>query len=157
MYGDAYRDMTHYEIQQMLWRKVAMFADYANVEQRLPNGKRADVFYQCGATTIIIEVKIQLKESLFHDTWERYSHHCDYLVMAAPPQLIADDSWGGVSMWQGARTDKIGIWLVDWERIVQARPACRLRTVTPGHVVHMAPAWSPFTVIASPGCTADEL
>src|SRR4051794_17836286 len=98
MDGDAYRDMSHYEMQQFIWRKVAAFADYANIEQRLSNEKIADVFYQCGMTTVIVEVKTQLKHSLIKNAWNKYSKRCEYLAIACPPQLYYDDdparTWG---------------------------------------------------------------
>jgi hypothetical protein len=52
------------------------------------------------------------------------------------------------------REDEVGIWLVEWDKITLARPACKLRVTTLAHAIHMSPAMSPCTVIATPGCTA---
>jgi len=155
MYGDAYRDMTHYEMQQFIWRKVAAFADYANIEQRLPNGKIADVYYQVGQTTVIIEVKTQLKESLIENAWSKYNRHCDYLAIACPPQLCYDDNSQLISGWARPAYESVGIWWVEWHGLTQIRPACRLDVKTPGRIVILSPASSPFAVIAAPGCTAE--
>jgi hypothetical protein len=154
MDGDAYRDMTHYEMQQFVWRKVARFADYANIEQRLSNGKIADVFYQVGRVTVIVEVKALLKQSLIDAAWQKYHDQCHYLAIASPPQLVHSDQAQLIGGWNSERLDRVGLWWVSWEGITEIRPACRLNVKTPGHVVHMSQASSPFTVIASPGCTA---
>lgn len=156
MDGDAYRDMSHGEMQQLIWRKVAMFADYANIEQRLPNGKVADVFYQVGQVTVIVEVKIILKESLLQNAWNKYAAHCQYLAIASPPQSYYDEREYQYSGWQSERLKRIGIWQMQWTGITEVRRASRLDVKTPGHVVHMSPAFTPFAVIASPGCTARE-
>lgn len=154
MDGDAYRDMSHYDMQQFIWRKVAPFADYANIEQRLPNGKIADVFYQVGQINVIIEVKTLIKDSLIQAAFRKYWDQCHYLAIACPPQLCYQDRAPLLPSWQEARFDKVGLWWVDWRGITEIRPACRLDVKTPGHVVHMSRASSPFAVIASSGCTA---
>lgn len=154
MYGDAYRDMSHYEMQQLIWRAVAKFADYANIEQRLSNGKLADVFYQVGNVTVIVEVKTQLKQSLIQSAWQKYSQHCHYLAYACPFQLCHHDQAPLLSAWTEERISRVGIWFCDWTGLTEQRRCCRLDIKTPGHVVHMAPAWSPFAVIGSPACTA---
>lgn len=154
MYGDAYRDPSHYEIQQLIWRRVAAFAEYANIEQRLSNGKLADVYYQVGATTVIVEVKTTLKESLIEAAWQKYNQHCDYLAIACPPQHQYEDQAGLLTGWRREQLHRVGIWFVDWAGITEKRAACRLGVKTPGHVIHMAPAMSPFTAIGSPACTA---
>lgn len=154
MEGDAYRDMTHYEIQQFIWRKVAKFADYANIEQRLENGRKADVYYQVGRTTVIVEVKHVLKESLFDQAWGKYAAYCDYLVMAGRPQLVTDDQYQPLSIPRRMSLLRIGVWLVDWSGISEVRPACRLQAVTLAHAIRMSPALSPCTVIGSSACTA---
>lgn len=154
MDGDAYRDMSHYEMQQFIWRKVAPFADYANVEQRLDNGRIADVFYQVGATTVIVEVKTELKESLIESAWRKYHAHCQYLVYACPPQPLIPDRHRLLLSWNEERLQRVGIWSVEWAGIREIRPACRLDVKTPGLTPRMSPASSPFAVIATPGCTA---
>lgn len=154
MYGDAYRDPSHSEIQQLIWRKVAQFADYAQVEQRLLNNKVADVFYQCGRTTVIVEVKTQLKDSLIETAFEKYGKLCDYLVIASPAQLIRHDKYDPVSGWRAENVKRVGIWWVSWEGITEIRPAHRLDVKTPGLTIRMGPALSPFAVIGSPACTA---
>lgn len=156
MDGDAYRDMTHSEMQQMIWRKVAAFADYCNVEQRLDNGKIADVFYQVGQVTVIVEVKTLLKESLIENAYHKYADQCNYLAVACPPQMVSHDiseQWSG---WRDHRYNSVGIWWVQWQGLTEIRPACRLRVKTPGLIMLMSPASSPFTVIGSPPCTAEE-
>ena len=150
---EANNDMSHYEMQQFLWRRVARFADYARTEQRLPNNKKADVLYQVGPTTIIIEVKATLKESLFENAYRKYANYCDYLVIATPPQFASQSRRSPLSITANAALDKIGVWLVDWLEIWEDRPACRLQMQAPAATVRMPPAWSPCTVIASPGCT----
>lgn len=154
MDGDAYRDMTHQEMQQVIWRKVAGFADYANVEQRLLNGKIADVFYQVGRIQVIVEVKTILKQSLIERTFAKYRGACDYLAIASPPALVRDDRAGRPLDWNDDRIARVGIWWVEWHGITEIRPACRLNVETPGHVVLMSRASSPFAAIGSPACTA---
>jgi hypothetical protein len=154
MDGDAYRDMTHAEMQQVIWRRVAAFAEYANVEQRLPNGKIADVFYQVGAVTVIVEVKTLLKASLIENAWNKYNGHCDYLAIAAPPQLMPLTSGEVLTGWRQEQHDRVGLWWVQWNGIVEVRPAVRLKTQMPGLSVVLDPALSPFAVIGSPACTA---
>jgi hypothetical protein len=154
MDGDAYRDMTHAEMQQVIWRKVAGFADYANVEQRLSNGKIADVFYQVGQITVIVEIKAILKESLIESAYVKYNKVCNYLVVASPPSLIRGDQVHQPSSWEDERISRVGLWWVEWHGITEIRPARRLDAKTPGHVAVMSRASSPFAVIASPGCTA---
>lgn len=156
MSNDLYRDMTHSEIQEMLLRIVSGFADYANIEQRLDNGKKADVFYQCGPTTVIIEVKTLLRESLIESAWRKYRQHCNYLAIACPPQRVYNDRAAPLTGWTNEQINRIGIWNVSWEEIREVRPCCRLDVLTPGRVVHMAPASSPFAVIGSPACTAPK-
>jgi hypothetical protein len=155
MNGDAYRDMMHEDMKQLIWRKVAPFSDYANVEQRLPNGKIADVYYQVGTITVIVEVKTILKQSLIENAYNKYADYCDYLAIACPPQLCYNDGPPLLSDWRAERLDMVGIWWVEWHGLTQIRPACRLDVKTPGRLVHMALALSPFTVIAAPGCTVD--
>ena len=154
MDGDAYRDMSHSEMQQFIWQKVQAFADYANIEQRLPNNKKADVFYQVGQIRVIVEVKTIVRQSLIEIAWEKYNTQCDYLVIASPAQLIGQDCGPQLSNWRNAQLDRIGLWWVSWLGISEIRPACRLDVKTPGHVIHMSRASSPFTVNATPGCTA---
>lgn len=156
MYGDAYKDPSHAEMQQLIWRRVATFADYANVEHRLSNKKIADVYYQCGATIIIVEVKTILKDTLITDAWRKYHSHCNYLVIACPPQPRHDDCGSLVAGWVNEQLMRVGIWWVDWSGIRECRPACRLDTKMPGRMVRMAPALAPFTVIGSPACTVSE-
>jgi len=156
MYGDAYRDMSHQEMQQLIWRRVAQFADYANTEQRLSNGKRADVYYQVGQLRVIVEVKTLLKESLIENAWNKYSGYCEYLAIACPPQLCYQDTAPGVSGWHRECLQRVGIWWVEWHGLTQIRPAARLDVKTPGRIMLMSQASSPFTVIASPGCTAPQ-
>ncbi len=155
MDGDAYRDMSHAEIQQLVWRKVAEFADYATVEQRLQSNKIADVFYQVGRITVIVEVKTILRQSLIDDAWRKYRGACDYLVIASPPRLVVSDQAQLIPSWEDERIARVGIWWVSWQGITEIRPACRLNVRTPGHVVHMSRASSPFTAIGTPPCTAD--
>lgn len=154
MDGDAYRDMTHYEIQQYLWRKVAPFADYANIEQRLPNGKKADVFYTVGQVRVVVEVKTLLKHSLIESAWEKYNECCDYLAIACPARPIFQDGGPQLLSWRQERINRVGIWWVEWHGVTEARRAARLDVKTPGRIVVMSRALSPFTVIASTGCTA---
>src|SRR5215212_6419834 len=135
MVGDAYRDMSPTEMQQIIWRRVARFADYAKVEQRLSNGKIADVFYQVGQTTVIVEVKTMLRSSLIEATWRKYQSVCDYLAIASPPQLVFEDQRQTWSNWEDERIARVGLWWVDWLGITEIRPACRLDVKTPGHVV----------------------
>jgi hypothetical protein len=154
MDGDAYRDMSHGEMKQLIWRKVAKFADYANTEQHLSNGRIADVYYQVGRIRVVVEVKTQLKASLVEAAWNKYHNHCDYLAIACPPQLMYTDTGGLLGSWAQEQLDRVGLWWVEWHGLTQIRPACRIDVKTPGHVIHMSPASSPFAVIASPGCTA---
>lgn len=156
MDGDAYRDMSHSEMQQLIWRSVAGFADYANVEQRLNNGKIADVLYQVGQITVIVEIKTLVKESLIEAAYNKYADQCNYLAIACPPQLIHNDITPAWSSWRDHRYNSVGLWWVAWTGLTEIRPACRLRVKTPGHVVLMGRASSPFTAIGSPACTADE-
>jgi DNA repair protein MmcB-like len=156
MDGDAYRDMSHAEMQQVIWRKVAGFASYANIEHRLSNGKIADVYYQVGEVRVIVEVKTIVRDSLIKAAWKKYHTVCDYLVIASPPQLIHQDEPPRMSGWPNDRVERIGFWWVEWTGITEIRPACRLDVKTPGHEVVMSRASSPFTVIAAPGCTANE-
>lgn len=156
MDGDAYRDMTHSEMQQVIWRSVAKFADYANVEQRLSNGRIADVFYQVGQITVIIEVKTIVRDSLIEAAWRKYNSMCDYLAIASPPQLVHSDRTRLLDQWRDEQVARVGLWWVNWLGITEIRPACRLDTKTPGHAIHMSRASSPFTAIGSPACTADE-
>lgn len=153
MYGDAYRDMTHTEMAQFIWQKVVKFADYANTEQRLPNGKIADVFYQVGQTEVIVEVKTELKQSLIEAAYRKCSGCCHYLAVACPPQLCGNDSAPLLTSWSSEQIDAVGIWWVEWQGLTQVRPAARLDVKTPGRIVQMSPASSPFTVIGSPPCT----
>jgi hypothetical protein len=154
MYGDAYRDMTHYEMQQYIWRRVAPFAEYADIERRIANGRKADVYYQVGRTTVIVEVKTLLKDSLIESAWNKYSGYCDYLAIACPPQLCYQDYPPLLSGWHKECLDRIGIWWVEWHGLTEIRPAARLDVETPGVIKLMSRALSPFAVIASPGCTA---
>lgn len=154
MDGDAYRDMSHYEMQQMLWRKVASFADYAAIEHKLPNGKIADVFYQVDGIRIIVEVKTILRQSLIEKAWEKYRTQCAYLAIACPPQLVLGEEAPLLASWESELIGRVGIWWVDWCGITEIRPAYCLDVKTPGRIIHMRRASSPFAVIASPGCTA---
>lgn len=156
MDGDAYQDMTHYEMQQVVWRKVAAFADYANIEQRLQNGKIADVFYQVGPKTIIVEVKKVLRQSLIESTWEKYRTQCDYLAVACPPQLVQPSQAPLLGSWRDELIGRVGIWWVDWLGITEIHPAYCLKAKTPGLKVCLSRASSPFTAIGSPACTADK-
>jgi hypothetical protein len=155
MNGDAYRDMSHYEMQQFIWRKVATFADYANIEQRLDNGKIADVFYQVGRTTVIVEVKTKLRQHLIESAWLKYHDHCQYLAIACPPQPYCADQGSFTGGWNVEKFDRVGIWHVEWTGMAEARQAARLDVKTPGLMVIMSQASSPFTAIGSPACAAD--
>ncbi len=155
MNGDCYRDMSHYEMQQFIWRKVAAFADYANIEQRLSNGKIADVFYQKGQTTVIVEVKTKVSEYLIESTWRKYKSECDYLAIASPPEPLGNLHEMGWGAWNDGRIIRVGLWWVEWTGIMEIRPACRLDVKTPGLMVRMSRASSPFAVIGTPPCTAD--
>jgi len=124
--GDLYRDMTHREMQQLIWRSVADFADYAAIEYKLQNGKIADIFYTVANTRIIIEVKTIIKQSLIESAWQKYRSQCDYLVIAGPEQPILDDKlhlmWG----WHEKSVRDVGIWFVSWLGVTEFRAACRL-------------------------------
>ena len=156
MDGDAYRDPSHYEIQQLIWRKVAQFADSAAVEYRLPNGKIADILYRVKATTVIVEVKTIVRQSLIERAWKKYNTQCDYLVIASPPQLVRIDHMSEVASWEDDRIMRIGLWWVDWLGITEIRRANRLGVKTPGQSAVPDRASTPFTVIASPGCTVQR-
>jgi|SRR6185295_10625921 len=123
MDGDLYRDMTHTEIQQMIWRKVAAFSSFADVEYRLPNGKVADIFYRVGDTRVIVEVKTIIKQSLIESAWTKYTSQCDYLVVAGPEQPILDDKLPPLWGWQSESVRSVGIWWVSWLGVTEFRPA----------------------------------
>jgi hypothetical protein len=154
MDGDAYRDMSHIEIQRLILSQVTQFADYAVMEAKLSNGKVADIYYKVGETTIIIEVKTILKQSLIESAWKKYSQHCHYLAIACPPQQCQADRPQLFGCWTDPNIERVGIWWVQWDGISEVRPACRLDVKTPGKAIAWSPASSPFAVIASPGCTA---
>jgi DNA repair MmcB-like protein len=154
MDGDAYRDMSHGDMQQLIWRKAASFADFAQVEYKLPNGCKADVYYTVQGTSVIVEVKTAIWDYLIEDAYNKYASYCHYLAIACPPQLCAQRVWEPVHGWTSQRLQMVGVWWCQWEGLTEIRPACRLDVETPGHVVHMAPAFSPFAVIGSPPCTA---
>lgn len=156
MCNDAYKDMTHGEMQQMLWRSVAVFADFAATEFKLPNGRIADVIYRVGKTRVIIEVKTFLKESLIYEAVCKYAQHCDYLVMATPPQLLQDDVTRPLSIAVSPLIECVGIWLVTWDGPTEARPARNLREPKRGPVLRPAPVPTPSAAIGSPACTADQ-
>lgn len=119
MDGDAYKDMSHYEMQQFLWRTIAPIADYAKIENMLPNGKIADVWCVIGGTRYIIEVKTRLKYSLIESAWRKYHEQCDYLILCVPPQEFHDDSAPLLSGWPDKRFERVGIWFCDWSGVRQ--------------------------------------
>lgn len=114
MCEEANLDMSHYEMQQVIWRNAASYADFADIEHRLANGKIADVYYENGETRVIIEVKSSLRDSLIKEVYDKYAEYCDYLVIAMPPHYPSSPCFEPLSIGIGDKYMKVGIWFVDW-------------------------------------------
>lgn len=154
MYGDLYREPTHTEMQQLIWFSVDRFADKAEIEERLPNGRIADIIYTFHNTTVIVEVKTELKQSLIQRAYNKYYAYCDYLVMATPERYIRHEARKAPLSWRDTHSEAVGIWRVTWEGIEELHPASAMpgRRAAAGQTV-LRPLPS-FAVIGSPACTA---
>lgn len=126
MCEEANRDMSHYEMQKFVWRRATTFADHAQIEKSLANGRKADVYFEWNGERAIVEVKTQLKDSMIENAWLKYSSQCDYLAIACPPGSYQKDDGGLVEGWKNTKLLKIGVLWVDWEGITVIHPARRL-------------------------------
>jgi hypothetical protein len=118
-------DMTHSEIQNYVADRLRLLYDEVRTEQRLDNGKIADVHARIGHVTMIVEVKTVLRSSLILSAFQKYAAECSYLVVATPCMLEYDDSNHGTIAWANHQLQKVGLWQVDWLGIKEMRaPTC---------------------------------
>lgn len=121
MFGDAYRELSHDEMQARLYRTWAPIADFIKTEHSLPGGRIADIYMRMCGATIITEVKSELKMSLLDVTIDKYYEHCDFLIYACPPQAQIIVDTAPILNWQNIRRSKPGILFVDWQSITWMR------------------------------------
>lgn len=127
MDGDAYREMSHKEMQQALFKMFSQIYDVVSTEYPIANGRIADIYIKEKNRVVIVEVKTQLKASLMQECFGKYAPHCDRLYMATPPALFYQDTLPSVIGWADTHIDKIGILLVEWHRITLMKEAAELR------------------------------
>lgn len=153
MCSPANADPTHSEMKQLLWRRLAPWVDDIKVEHRLPNGRIADIYYWYREITVIIEVKTILRDSLARIALEKYSEHADYLVIACPTQLLPADWVEPATAGWPSGSERLGLWFVDWHRIIEVQQAQPLKTITAGHAPSTDRPSPSSTVIGTAPCT----
>ena len=154
MCNPANLDMTHNEMRQLIWRRVAEFADFAHVERVLENRNRADVYYGYKGVRIIVEIKTTLRQKWLEDAYKKYHTQCDYLILATPDRYMQLDIEDGCYHWRDRKADAVGIWTVTWLGIEERHPASAMpqkRAADGAPVLRPLPS---LAVIGSPACAA---
>jgi hypothetical protein len=126
MCDPANSDLTHSEMISVITDKVKEVADFVYTEHRLSNKKIADIYMEISGIKFIIEVKAIYRNSLILNAYEKYAVLCDYLIVAAPPSMITNDTVRQPLAWLDSRIARVGLWWVDWTGVIEMRPPARL-------------------------------
>lgn len=93
-------------MQNILYEGIILWGSRVAKEWRLPNGNIADIYFEYGGYSVIIEVKTEFKVSLLEQARDRYYGQSDFLYVAIPegtvPQHLIDikPSWASAIMSQ---------------------------------------------------------
>lgn len=127
MINEANGDMKHDEMVCFIWHELDRQGYYVEKEQRLKNGRIADIIAEHDDGTTIVEVKSIFKMSLLEAAYGKYADLCDVLIVAAPPQRALYFASHSLITWPHDKVERIGLWQVTWDGIESLRPPKRLR------------------------------
>jgi hypothetical protein len=122
--------LTHSQMQDRIIALMTGYATNIQKEKTLANGKIADVIYEQGLKTIIIEVKSYYKESYVEAALAKYGTECDYLYIATPYGAIPPGDDRGPLWWQDNTVSKVGLIEIADGVIVVRRHPVDLKTGT---------------------------
>jgi hypothetical protein len=130
MNGVNVRILAHQLLVELVWANVSQWAENAERERTLPNGKIADIYFEEMGYRVIIEVKTQLKQSIVDDVIRKYWSACDFLIIAAPEDQFPKPTVLDALLWETQLDKRIGHLRIGANGVRLTRPPQMLHAKT---------------------------
>lgn len=123
MSTNLYTDPTHNEMKSLIKMHLSGLTACIKLEEKLPNGRIADVVIDTIGGRIIVEVKPFVKYAYLASAYGKYYGQANAVYLASPMPRYIDEKVSDLLGWSSAAVATVGILCVGWDGLTIVRPA----------------------------------